>query len=240
MGRLTVVVANLAPRKMKFGTSEGMVLAAGGESAGLYLLSPDSGAAPACASAEAVRPCSAPMTSTRSCRRPSARAAATSGCRPYAEAIVAGAAAINQCPPGGAVTISALARTARARAPAAEPAQRHRRTVARRADRRGGLHRLRQVPASVPGGCDPRSAQTHAHGAVSAVHRVRTVRRALPRRLHPHGAASRGWRTRRPHPARRENRARFGARNCAPRAAGRQPRGAVARAQAGAPADTGH
>jgi methionyl-tRNA synthetase len=46
IGRLTVVVANLAPRKMKFGTSEGMVLAAGGESAGLYLLSPDSGASP--------------------------------------------------------------------------------------------------------------------------------------------------------------------------------------------------
>ncbi|MGB9329981.1 MAG: RnfABCDGE type electron transport complex subunit B, partial [Steroidobacteraceae bacterium] len=32
-----------------------------------------------------------------------------SGCRPYAEAIVAGAADINQCPPGGAVTIGALA-----------------------------------------------------------------------------------------------------------------------------------
>ncbi|HEV3285954.1 MAG TPA: methionine--tRNA ligase subunit beta, partial [Steroidobacteraceae bacterium] len=46
IGRLTVVVANLAPRKMKFGTSEGMVLAASGESPGLYLLSPDSGATP--------------------------------------------------------------------------------------------------------------------------------------------------------------------------------------------------
>jgi methionyl-tRNA synthetase len=45
-GRLTVVVANLAPRKMKFGISEGMVLAASGESPGLYLLSPDSGAQP--------------------------------------------------------------------------------------------------------------------------------------------------------------------------------------------------
>jgi Na+-translocating ferredoxin:NAD+ oxidoreductase subunit B len=33
-----------------------------------------------------------------------------SGCRPYAQAIVAGAADINQCPPGGAVTIAALAR----------------------------------------------------------------------------------------------------------------------------------
>ncbi|HEY1492532.1 MAG TPA: methionine--tRNA ligase [Steroidobacteraceae bacterium] len=45
-GRLTVLVANLAPRKMKFGVSEGMVLAASNESPGLYLLSPDSGAVP--------------------------------------------------------------------------------------------------------------------------------------------------------------------------------------------------
>jgi methionyl-tRNA synthetase len=46
IGRLTVVVANLAPRKMKFGVSQGMVLAASGEEPGLYLLSPDSGAKP--------------------------------------------------------------------------------------------------------------------------------------------------------------------------------------------------
>ena len=45
-GRLTVMVANLAPRKMKFGVSEGMVLAASGDTPGLYLLSPDSGAQP--------------------------------------------------------------------------------------------------------------------------------------------------------------------------------------------------
>jgi len=45
-GRLTVMVANLAPRKMKFGVSEGMVLAASGEGPGLYLLSPDTGATP--------------------------------------------------------------------------------------------------------------------------------------------------------------------------------------------------
>ena len=43
-GRLTVMVANLAPRKMKFGMSEGMVLAASDERGGPYLLSPDSGA----------------------------------------------------------------------------------------------------------------------------------------------------------------------------------------------------
>jgi methionyl-tRNA synthetase len=45
-GRLTVMVANLAPRKMKFGMSEGMVLAASGTGPGLYILSPDSGAQP--------------------------------------------------------------------------------------------------------------------------------------------------------------------------------------------------
>ncbi|MGH8139068.1 MAG: methionine--tRNA ligase [Steroidobacteraceae bacterium] len=45
-GRLTVVVANLAPRKMKFGVSQGMVLAAGGDGSGLYLLAPDTGAKP--------------------------------------------------------------------------------------------------------------------------------------------------------------------------------------------------
>src|SRR2546423_3445115 len=40
-GRLTVVVANLAPRKMKFGVSEGMVLAASGDGPGIFLVSPD-------------------------------------------------------------------------------------------------------------------------------------------------------------------------------------------------------
>jgi methionyl-tRNA synthetase len=44
VGRLTVMVANLAPRKMKFGMSEGMVLAASNEGGGPYILSPDSGA----------------------------------------------------------------------------------------------------------------------------------------------------------------------------------------------------
>jgi methionyl-tRNA synthetase len=46
VGRLTVVVANLAPRKMRFGVSEGMVLAAGPGGNELFLLSPDSGAVP--------------------------------------------------------------------------------------------------------------------------------------------------------------------------------------------------
>jgi methionyl-tRNA synthetase len=46
VGGLTVMVANLAPRKMRFGLSEGMVLAASGDGQGPFLLSPDSGAEP--------------------------------------------------------------------------------------------------------------------------------------------------------------------------------------------------
>ncbi|MBT8433578.1 MAG: methionine--tRNA ligase [Gammaproteobacteria bacterium] len=45
-GKLTVMVANLAPRKMRFGISEGMVLAAGSGETELYILSPDPGAKP--------------------------------------------------------------------------------------------------------------------------------------------------------------------------------------------------
>jgi methionyl-tRNA synthetase len=46
VGRLTVMVANLAPRKMRFGVSEGMVLAAGPGGRDIFLLSPDAGAEP--------------------------------------------------------------------------------------------------------------------------------------------------------------------------------------------------
>jgi len=46
VGRYTVMVANLAPRKMRFGESQGMVLAASGEGPGIFLLSPDEGALP--------------------------------------------------------------------------------------------------------------------------------------------------------------------------------------------------
>ena len=45
-GRLTVMVANLKPRKMRFGTSEGMVLAAGSGGRDLFILEPDEGATP--------------------------------------------------------------------------------------------------------------------------------------------------------------------------------------------------
>nr|HMR09401.1 methionine--tRNA ligase subunit beta [Polyangiaceae bacterium] len=46
VGRDVVLVANLAPRKMKFGVSEGMVVAAGPGGKEVFLLSPDSGAKP--------------------------------------------------------------------------------------------------------------------------------------------------------------------------------------------------
>ncbi len=46
VGRLTVMVANLKPRKMRFGVSEGMVLAAGPGGADIFILSPDEGAEP--------------------------------------------------------------------------------------------------------------------------------------------------------------------------------------------------
>ena len=50
IGRHTVMIANLAPRKMKFGLSEGMVLAAGWDDpargTGIFLLDPDQGAQP--------------------------------------------------------------------------------------------------------------------------------------------------------------------------------------------------
>jgi methionyl-tRNA synthetase len=46
VGRLIVVVANLEPRKMRFGTSAGMMLAAGPGGKDIFVLSPDTGATP--------------------------------------------------------------------------------------------------------------------------------------------------------------------------------------------------
>ena len=48
VGRQVVMVANLAPRKMRFGVSNGMILAASGvdDAGGIFLLSPDTGAEP--------------------------------------------------------------------------------------------------------------------------------------------------------------------------------------------------
>ena len=46
VGRQTVMVANLAPRKMRFGVSEGMVLAAGPGGEEIFIVTPDTGAKP--------------------------------------------------------------------------------------------------------------------------------------------------------------------------------------------------
>jgi methionyl-tRNA synthetase len=46
VGRLVICAANLAPRKMKFGTSEGMIVAAGAGGREIFLLAPDEGARP--------------------------------------------------------------------------------------------------------------------------------------------------------------------------------------------------
>ncbi|HEX6984400.1 MAG TPA: hypothetical protein VF170_03440, partial [Planctomycetaceae bacterium] len=46
VGKLVICVANLAPRKMRFGVSEGMVCAAGAGGKEIYVLTPDSGAKP--------------------------------------------------------------------------------------------------------------------------------------------------------------------------------------------------
>ena len=46
IGRHVLMVANLAPRKMRFGVSEGMVLGAGPGGADIFLVSPDAGATP--------------------------------------------------------------------------------------------------------------------------------------------------------------------------------------------------
>jgi len=46
VGRLVIIVANLAPKKMRFGTSEGMILAAGPGGKDIHLITPDDGAQP--------------------------------------------------------------------------------------------------------------------------------------------------------------------------------------------------
>jgi methionyl-tRNA synthetase len=46
INKLVVCVNNLKPRKMRFGTSEGMILAAGDDDLGIFILSPDEGAEP--------------------------------------------------------------------------------------------------------------------------------------------------------------------------------------------------
>ena len=112
------------------------------------------------------------------------------GCRPYAEAIANGEADINQCPPGGTETILALAAlTGRAVAPlnhdnGIEAAP----TVAFIDEERciGCTRCLPPCPVDAIVGA-PRLMHTVVAGAL---HGLRVVHRALPGRLHPHGAVA--------------------------------------------------
>jgi len=94
------------------------------------------------------------------------------GCSPYAAAIADGEAQINQCPPGGAATIEALALLLNS--------ERRRVRAARRLDRRNTLHRLRALPRTLSGGCHRRRAEVHAHRGGRSLHGVRTMFAALP------------------------------------------------------------
>ena len=59
-----------------------------------------------------------------------------------------------------------------------------------RAHRRGVVHRLHAVHRCVSGRCDRRRGETHAHGAACALHGLRALPAALPRRLHRHDAGA--------------------------------------------------
>ena len=109
-------------------------------------------------------------------------------CRPYAEAIAIGAADINRCPPGGEATLATLARMLDRDPPALDHRARAARSAASRAHRRTCMHRLHAVHQRMPGRRDHRRAKTHARRARHAVQRLRPLRRAVPRRLHRHGA----------------------------------------------------
>ena len=73
---------------------------------------------------------------------------------------------------------------ARSRFPGVEPRKRCRVAAARCMDRRGAVHRLRPVSATLPGRCHHRRRKILAYGPRRALHRLRAVFGALPGRLH--------------------------------------------------------
>ncbi len=109
------------------------------------------------------------------------------GCRPYAAAIVSGAADINRCPPGGADTIARLA-TLLGRDPMPLDATCGAASIARVAlIDEAGVHRLQPVRACVPRRRDRRRPAGDAHGARRTLHGLRALPRALPGGLHRDG-----------------------------------------------------
>ena len=150
------------------------------------------------------------------------------GCLPYAEAVSAGAAPINQCPPGGTALIGRLAALLRCAPLPLDPATARRRRRASPGSIRR-LHRLRALPAALPRRCDPRCTAPAAHGHRHLVHGLRTVRAGLPGRLHPHAAVAAGRVRRRPP---KPTASRYRAHEDAARARCRGARARAGRAQA--------
>ena len=111
------------------------------------------------------------------------------GCHPYAEAIARGEADINLCAPGGEANIAALADLL-GREPKSPDSARGA-AKPRAVPPSTNNHRLHAVHPSLPGGCDLRRIQADAHHHRCRVHRLRTVRRALPGGLHRHGTDQR-------------------------------------------------
>ena len=140
----------------------------------------------------------------RCCRRPNARAAATTAAarmpRPWPTGQPRSIAARRAAQPGSMRSRALLGRDPLPLDPAcgteADPA--------RRLDRPGRLHRLRPLSAGMPGRCHHWRAALSAHGARTRLHRLRAVHRQLPGRLHRDAAARRpaSRRRRRPRTAR--------------------------------------
>jgi electron transport complex protein RnfB len=86
------------------------------------------------------------------------------GCRPYAEAIAAGEADINQCPPGGENGIVALAELLGRDPRPLNPENGAEKAENGGGDRRAELHRLHAVHPGVSGGRHSRRGQAHAYG----------------------------------------------------------------------------
>ena len=102
------------------------------------------------------------------------------GCRPYAQAVAEGAQ-IDLCPPGGQELVVQLSELMGVEIPA--------QTVSRTASlgcrhRRSRVYWLHVVPAALPSGRHHWRPRVYAHRAEQRLHRLRTVHRTLPGRLH--------------------------------------------------------
>src|SRR5690606_28751563 len=198
IGRHVVFIANLAPRKMRFGLSEGMILSAGFDGGALALLDVDDGAQPGMPVRWAGR-CRW-RRSTSACRE---RAATGPGRTPgpAAAADPVRPVRLRRLPPlrrghgpqrSGHRPLPARGRCRRARpgtrarrgTTALRPRPRRAQATSGRAHRGGRLHRLHPLHPGLPGRRHRRRQQAHAHRPRAAVHRLRAVPARLPGGLH--------------------------------------------------------